>query len=253
MPRAPMAKICCGATSGVPGRLPKRRCVREKSLEGWRGYANTSWGSRDTDCSLRSLSSVYVRKSSTRKAAWSYAVPTLRTEWPRCLGLNPVFPRCSKTVFEAGPGLEAASSTQPADKQRAGITFAVGLGRLLGWEASEVTEGQARGTHQRRRPRGHRRQQQNELADEASFAAHLSVLLLFCSVSAKAGKLLFRCLPRRSSRRPLLRYGPAIPLRRAAVLELDVVGREPQRSYRRQTSSMQRQAQVTGVRGVCVR
>ena len=37
MPRAPMAKICCGATSGVPGRLPKRRCVREKSLEGWRG------------------------------------------------------------------------------------------------------------------------------------------------------------------------------------------------------------------------
>ena len=32
-----------------------------------------------------------------------------------------------------------------------------------------------------------------------------------------------------------------------------VVGREPQRSYRRQTSSTQRQAQVTGVRGVCVR
>ena len=176
MPRATMAKICCGATSGVPGRLPKRRCVREKSLEGWRGYANTSWGSSGTDCSLRLLSSVYVRKSSTRKAAWSYAVPTWRTEWPSCLGLNPVFPRCSKTVFEAGPGLEAASSTQPADKQRAGITFAVGLGRLLGWEASEVTEGQARGTHQRRRPRGHRRQQQNELADEESLAAHLSVL-----------------------------------------------------------------------------
>ena len=103
-------------------------------------------------------------------------VPTWRTEWPSCLGLNPVFPRCSKTVFEAGPGLEAASSTQPADKQRDGITFAVGLGRLLGWEASEVTEGQARGTHQRRRPRGHRRQQQNELADEESLAAHLSVL-----------------------------------------------------------------------------
>ena len=30
------------------------------------------------------------------------------------------------------------------------------------------------------------------------------------------------------------------------MLELDVVGREPQRSYRQQTSSMQRQAQVTG-------
>ena len=103
-------------------------------------------------------------------------MPTWRTEWPSCLGLNPVFPRCSKTVFEAGPGLEAASSTQPADKQRDGITFAAGLGRLLGWEASEVTEGQARGTHQRRRPRGHRRQQQNELADEESLAAHLSVL-----------------------------------------------------------------------------
>ena len=183
---------------------------------------------------------------------------TWRTEWPSCLGLNPVFPRCSKTVFEAGPGLEAASSTQPADKQRDGITFAAGLGRLLGWEASEVTEGQARGTHQRRRPRGHRRQQQNELADEASSRTKFgcppfSSPVLFCSVSANAGKLLFRCLSRRSSRRPLLRYGAAIPLRRAAVLELDVVGREPQRPYRRQTSSMQRQAQVTGVRGVCVR
>ena len=111
-------------------------------------------------------------------------MPTWRTEWPSCLGLNPVFPRCSKTVFEAGPGLEAASSTQPADKQRDGITFAAGLGRLLGWEASEVTEGQARGTHQRRRPRGHRRQQQNELADEASLAAHLSVLRC-CSVQSQ--------------------------------------------------------------------
>ena len=119
-------------------------------------------------------------------------MPTWRTEWPRCLGLNPVFPRCSKTVFEAGPGLEAASSTQPADKQRAGITLAVGLGRLLGWEASEVTEGQARGTHQRRRPRGHRRQQQNELADEASSRTKFgcppfSSPVLFCSVSANAG------------------------------------------------------------------
>ena len=84
-------------------------------------------------------------------------------------------------------------------------------------------------------------------ADESS----TFFVLRCCSVSANAGKLLFRCLSRRPSRRPLLRYGPAIPLRRAAVLELDVVGREPQRSYRRQTSSMQRQAQVTGVRGVC--
>jgi len=77
--------------------------------------------------------------------------------------------------------------------------------------------------------------------------------VLFSSVPANAGKLLFRCLSRRSSRRPLLRYGPAILLRGETVLELDVVGREPQRSYTRQTSSMQRQAQVTGVRGVCVR
>ena len=193
MPRASMAKICCGATSGVPGRLPKRRCVREKSLEGWRGYANTSWGSRDTDCSLRLLSSVYVRKSSTRKAAWSYAVPTWRTEWPRCLGLNPVFPRCSKTVFEAGPGLEAASSTQPADKQRDGITFAVGLGRLLGWEASEVTEGQARGTHQRRRLEVIDGNSKTSSRTKQVWRPPFSSPVLFCSVSANAGKLLFRC------------------------------------------------------------
>ena len=39
------------------------------------------------------------------------------------------FLRCSMTVFDAGSGLEAASSKQPANKQRAGITFAVELGR----------------------------------------------------------------------------------------------------------------------------
>ena len=93
-------------------------------------------------------------------------MPTWRTEWPSCLGLNPVFPRCSKTVFEAGPGLEAASSTQPADKRRAGSTFAVDWVPQLGWEASEVTEGQARGTHGDAGSK-HRRATANELADEA--------------------------------------------------------------------------------------
>ena len=119
--------------------------------------------------------------------------PTWRTEWPSCLGLNPVFPRCSKTVFEAGPGLEAASSTQPADKQRAVITFAVGLGRLLGWEASEVTEGQARGTHQRRRPRSSTATAKRARGRSKFGCPPFSSPVLFCSVSANAGKLLFRC------------------------------------------------------------
>jgi len=39
-------------------------------------------------------------------------------------------------------------------------------------------------------------------------------------------------LSRRSSCRPLLRYGPAISLREEAGLELDVAGREPQCSDR---------------------
>ena len=32
-------------------------------------------------------------------------MPTWRTEWPSCLGLNPVFPRCSKTVLRLAQGL----------------------------------------------------------------------------------------------------------------------------------------------------
>jgi hypothetical protein len=84
-------------------------------------------------------------------------------------------------------------------------------------------------------------------------AAHLSVLRCCFSSQRMPGSSCSAALSRRSSRRPLLRYGSAIPLRSEAALELDVVGREPQRPYRRQTSSMQRQAQVTGVRGVCVR
>ena len=59
-----MAKIAAGHPVASQGGSQSADACDEKSLEGWRGYANTSWGSRDTDCSLRLLSSVYVRKSS---------------------------------------------------------------------------------------------------------------------------------------------------------------------------------------------
>ena len=184
-----MAKICCGATSGVPGRLPKRRCVREKSLEGWRGYGNAAGARTAAQVVVLGLCEEIVYKVGRSELCCAHLADGM-AELPR---FKPCFLRCSKTVFEAGSGLEAASSTQPADKRRAGSTFAVDLGPQLGWEASEVTEGQARGTHGDAGSE-HRRATANELADEASppfsspgkkvLAAHLSVLRC-CSVQSQ--------------------------------------------------------------------
>ena len=155
------------------------------------------------------------------------------------------------TVSEAGSAIEAASVEAVGGQQRAWYHFRSGLGSTAGGRG---VLSPAR--HATKAPSG--RAAEAKPTPKLSGTRLMGQLLfrspvLFSSVSANAGKLLFRCLSRRSSRRPLLRHGPAIPLRREAVLELDVVGRKPQRSYRRRTSSMQRQAQVTGVRGVCVR
>ena len=154
--------------------------------------------------------------------------------------------------------MRAASFEAAGGTKSINITAGVCLGRPLVGEAPEVRSGtppmaetqaasEHRSTGNSKRSRG---RSKSGFGCQVLFSGAISVQ----SQRMPESSGLFRCLSKHSSRRPLLRYGLAISLREEAVLELDVVGREPQRSYRRQTSSTQRQAQITGVRGrVCVR
>ena len=159
---------------------------------------------------------------------------------------------CTSPVSEVFSAVSEAGSAHDGGILRACRRTTTSLISLLGWPGSEVRSGTQPMAPYKASRRSQLLQAFGRPADETQINYFL--VLRCCSVQSQRMPEAPVPLPVKTLiAPPPLRYGPAIPLRREAVLELDVVGREPQRSYRRQTSSTQRQAQVTGVRGVCVR
>ena len=138
--------------------------------KGRQGRANTHLGISSTEHALGMSLRVYVKKVSTRKAALSYAVLTWRTDWPSCLGMNPVYRGAQRGLSMRLAQCTTAPSYGPVGGQRrADIVARAGPGQRVG-EASEV--GQARS------PRRSSRQPQKTANQPQAFGARLMSQLL---------------------------------------------------------------------------